>query len=133
MPTDPVMIEMIDTRNWTDKDWDEHYERINPYRNIGNTKGKNFRQLIIDLGKKLEANEVTDQELVDFFHFHRMVWDNPRTGMLSSAFWEPEYSPDKVRMVCTMSCSCECGPMDDSCNQLGPGSKINFSFKKEEK
>jgi hypothetical protein len=130
MPADFVRI---DETNWTDKDWDDHYERMSPYRSIGNRKDKNLRQLIIDLGKKLEAGEVTDQELVDFFQFHKLVYDNPRTGMLSSAFWEPEYSPDKVRMVCFISCSCECGPMDDPCNQLGPGSKVQFTFKKEEK
>jgi hypothetical protein len=105
--------------------------RYNPYASIGNAPDKNLRQLIIDLGKKLEANEVTDEELVTFFSHHKMVWDNPRTGMLSSAFWEPEYSPAKVRMVAAISCSCECGPMDEPCNQLGPGSKPEFTFKKE--
>ena len=122
----------IDTTNWTEDDWDTHWERFNPYQSIGN-KGKNLRQLIIDLGKKLENNEVTDEELVRFFSSHRLVFDNPRTGMPSSAFWEPEYSPDRVRMVSFVTCSCQCGPMDEPCNQLGPGSKSNgWTFKKEE-
>jgi hypothetical protein len=30
------------------------------------------------------------------------------------------------------SCSCECGPLDEPCNEQGPGSKVRFSFRKEE-
>lgn len=112
------------------------FSRANPYENIGNAANKNLRQLIIDLGKKLEANEVTDEELVRFFQHHKLVFDNPRTGMPSSAFWEPEYAPEKVRMIAYgISCSCLCGPVEEPCNQLGPGSKpeYDWTFKKEEK
>lgn len=110
----------------------EGFLRLNPFSKFEND-GKNLRQLIIDLGKKLEANEITDEELVVFFRSHKLVFDNSRTGMPSSVFSEPEYSPDKVRMITSISCSCFCGPMDEPCNQLGPGSKTsNWTFKKEE-
>lgn len=103
--------------------------RHNPYESIGNSDDKNLRQLIIDLGKKLEANEVTDEELVRFFQHHKLVFDNPRTGMPSSAFWEPEYAPEKVRMIAYgISCSCLCGPVEEPCNQLGPGSKPEYDW-----
>jgi len=109
--------------------------RHNPYESIGNAEGKMLRQLIIDLGKKLEANEVTDGELVQFFQHHKLVFDNPRTGMPSADFRESEFSPDKVRLIAYgISCSCLCGPIEEPCNQLGPGSKpaYDWSFKKEE-
>lgn len=121
MPLDPV-----DPNNPTNN---LAFARWNPYKNIGNTNDKTVRQVIIELGQKLERNEVTDEELVSFLTQHRVLFDNTRTGMLSSWFLEELDSYPRAKFVCFVSCSCECGPMDDPCNQLGPGSKIDFSFK----
>lgn len=107
----------------------ESFLRSDPFSKFEND-GKNLRELIIDLGKKLQTDEITDEELVIFFRSHKLVFDNERTGMPSSVFSEPEYSPSKVRMITAISCSCACGPMNEPCNQLGPGSKADWTFKK---
>lgn len=121
MPLDPV-----DPNNPTNN---LAFARWNPYKSIGNEPEKTLRQLIIELGPKLEKGEVTDEELVTFFQQHRLVFDNTKTGQPSSWFHEEGDSYSRARFWCTISCSCNCGPLDDPCNQLGPGSKIDFSFK----
>lgn len=116
---------------WGDKQWEGHFERNSPYRNIGNTRDKTAKQLIIELGDKLKAGSVTDTELVQFFGSHKLVFMNEKTGMHSVWWHEEKDSHMKAQFVCFQSCSCDCGPLDDPCNQLGPGSKPNFTFKKE--
>lgn len=117
---------------WGDKEWEEHFDRTSPYRNVGNTRKTSARQLIIELGEKLKGDSVTDQELVQFFHHHKLVFHNDQTNMYSNGWYEDPQSYSKAKFVCVISCSCECGPMDDPCNLLGPGSKPDFTFKKEE-
>lgn len=107
------------------------FARWNPYASIGNEVGKSAKQLIIELGEKLKNNEVTDEELATFFTDHSLLFHNEKTGMLSRVWREEPTSYSKAVFVCRISCSCECGPMDDPCNQLGVGSKpMNWTFGK---
>lgn len=112
---------------------DHSFSRPNPYFSIGNSYGKPAREVLIELGKKLESGQVTDEELVQFFGAHRLVFINDKTGMASSWWFEQSNSYSKATFACVRSCSCECGPLSNPCNELGPGSKtVDFSFKKEE-
>lgn len=96
--------------------------RNNPYESLGDSS-KPMREFLIELGKKLERNEVEDEKLVFFFRNSKLVFDNPRTQMLSSDFTEREFNPSAVKFINIISCSCGCGPIVEPCNQLGPGSK----------
>ncbi len=118
MPTDP-----LNPNN------NHAFSRPNPYGSIGNEPGKPARELIIELGKKLEAGAVSNEELVNFFNGHRLVFANSTTKQLSS--WWPEQlnSYEGAFFTCVVSCSCLCGPLSDPCNQQGLGSKTSFSLK----
>lgn len=107
------------------------FYRSNPYSPIANTDSKTVGELIIELGEKLKDGSVTSKQAVEFFQAHKICFPNERTGMLSSDWREPEADYNKAVFTCVISCSCGCGPMDEDCNQLGPGSKpkYNFTFK----
>lgn len=108
------------------------WNRHNPYSRIGNENSKTVRELVIELGEKLKKDEVTAKETVEFLQAHKICFPNDRTGQLSSNWAEPEADPNRAVFICVISCSCACGPMDEGCNQLGPGfkPKYDFTFKK---
>ena len=111
---------------------EELFSRRNPYKPIKNYYGKPIKEMILDIAKHIENDEVSNEVLVSFFQGHRIVFHNDGTGQLSS--WWPEQlnSYDRAMFVCTVSCSCQCGPMNEPCNELGPGSKIDFTFHKKD-
>lgn len=102
----------------------ESFLRGNPFSKFS-TNG-NLKNFILDLAEKIKKDEITNEELVTFFKSHKLIFDNERTGAPSSNFFEPEYSPEKVRFIGVVSCSCLCGPLSEPCNQEGPGSKFTF-------
>jgi hypothetical protein len=110
----------------------ESFSRLNPYRPIENHYGKPIKEVLLDIAEHIKKNEITNENLVSFFQGHSILFHNNKTNQLSS--WWPEQldSYDKAMFVCRVSCSCKCGPLDEPCNEQGPGSKVDFSFRKEE-
>lgn len=63
--------------------------RQNPYKNINNEWLKPAKELIVELGKRIEQEEVTEQQLVQFFQDHKLLFLNSETQRLSST-WEEQ-------------------------------------------
>lgn len=110
----------------------EDFTRLNPYKPIENHYGKPIKQVILEIAKHIQNDEVSNETLVSFFQGHKILFHNDNTGQLSSWWPDQPNSYDKAVFYCTVSCSCNCGPLDEPCNEQGPGSKVKFSFKKKE-
>lgn len=93
--------------------------RENPYKNINNEWLKPAKELIVELGKRIEQEEVTDQEFVQFFQDHKLMFLNSETQRLSNTWQEESDAYKKASFICTVSCSCECGPLSEPCYQRG--------------
>lgn len=113
----------------TDTDF---YSRLNPYRNLGYEYKMPLKEFFIQLGDNIKAGKVTEEEVTKFLTQHKLCFDNSRTGQPSSDWWEQERDFSKGYYMGFISCSCECGPMNEPCNELGPGSKIDFTFEKKD-
>lgn len=111
---------------------DEHYSRFYPYRHINDLK-KPVHETFSNIGEGLRTGRLTAKEVADFLNTHRFVFMNTNTDMPSSNWSEQVDSGDRAYFHCRISCSCKCGPLSEPCNEQGPGSKIEFSFKKEDK
>lgn len=108
------------------------FSRLYPYEHI-HPHNTSLKDVLIHIGKGLEEGRLTQKEVVDFLSSAKLVFLNTKTNMDSAWFWEQEDSHERAYFHCIRSCSCECGPLSEPCNEQGPDSKIEFSFKKEEK
>lgn len=82
---------------------------------------------ILVLAWKIQNNTIASADLVSFFEKHRVEYVNEQGEPFSR---QPSIY-DRPTGSARMSCSCLCGPSDEPCNELGLGSKTDFTFKKE--
>ncbi len=115
----------------TEKEYRGGFSRLYPYAHF-HDPGATAKDVLIKLGKGLETGSVSIEEAVGFLNASKLVFLNTHTNMLSQWFYEEPDSYSRAIFHNATSCSCLCGPLSDPCNEQGPGSKVSFSFKKEE-
>lgn len=110
-----------------------NFTRLYPFEHI-HPEQTSVKDVLIHIGKGLDNGTLTSKEVIDFLSSAKLVFHNTNTKMLSAWFFEQPDSHERAYFHCVRSCSCECGPLSEPCNEQGPGSKtIDLTFKKEEK
>lgn len=98
------------------------FKRLYPFEEI-NPQNVTLDQLVVNMAKKIENGAMNLQDVAYFFTTHELIFFNPETKMYSGNFFEPGFKNELLEFRTFRSCSCDCGPLSEPCNMLGPGSK----------
>jgi hypothetical protein len=103
--------------------YEDHYTRVYPYRHI-NDPTKPVHETFSNIAEGLRTGKLSGKEVADFLGSHSFLFMNTETNMPSSQWHEQPDSNNRAYFHCRISCSCECGPLSEPCNEQGPSSKI---------
>lgn len=118
-------------REITEEERESYFKRLYVYAHF-HKQGATAKEVLISIGKGLETGDISIEDAVNFLNASKLVFHNTKTNMFSQWFYEEPDSYSRAIFHNATSCSCLCGPLSEPCNEQGPGSKVNFSFKKEE-
>ena len=109
----------------------DHFSRFYPFRHFAK-RNQPAHEVLATIANGLKTGEIQGHEVKEFLASHKLVFFNTNTQMASDKWSEQPDSTERAYFHCYSTCSCECGPLDEPCNEQGPGSKVRFSFRKEE-